>query len=138
MGTPRRGSYSVASAPSPSGVIELTVERLDDGEVSTYLHDVLEVDDELEVRGPIGGWFVWDGTEPALLVGGGSGIVPLMAMVRLARATDRSALVRLIVSARSIDDVYYRDEVFGPETSAGVHARRTAGDDETGGTSHHD
>ena len=110
-------SYSVASAPSSSGVIELTVERLDDGEVSVYLHDVLEVDDELEVRGPIGGWFVWDGTDPALLVGGGSGIVPLMAMLRFARATDRSELARLVVSARSADDVYYRDEVFGPETS---------------------
>ena len=110
-------SYSVASAPSASGTIELTVERFDDGEVSTYLHDVLEVDDELEVRGPIGGWFVWDGTEPALLVGGGSGIVPLMSMLRLARATNRSDLVRLVVSARTFDDVYYRDEVFGPETS---------------------
>ena len=73
--------------PRTAAEIELTVERLDDGEVSTFLHDVVEVGDELEVRGPIGGYFVWDGTTPALLLGGGSGLVPLMAMVRLARAT---------------------------------------------------
>ena len=78
-------SYSVASAPDGSNEIELTVERLEDGEVSSFLHDVVEIGDELEVRGPIGGWFVWDGDTPALLVGGGSGIVPLMAMLRLAR-----------------------------------------------------
>ena len=78
-------SYSVASPPDGGNEIELTVERLDDGEVSTFLHDVLEVGDELEVRGPIGGYFVWDATTPALLLGGGSGIVPLMAMLRLAR-----------------------------------------------------
>ena len=82
-------SYSVASAPDGGSEIELTVERLEDGEVSTFLHDVVEVGDELEVRGPIGGCFVWDGTEPALLLGGGSGLVPLMAMLRLARATGR-------------------------------------------------
>ncbi len=80
-------SYSVASPPDGGDEIELTVERLDDGEVSTFLHDVVEVGDELEVRGPIGGYFVWDATTPALLLGGGSGIVPLMAMLRLARAT---------------------------------------------------
>ncbi|MDQ1680015.1 MAG: hypothetical protein QOI42_874, partial [Frankiaceae bacterium] len=79
-------SYSVASAPDGGREIELTVERLDDGEVSGFLHDVVEVGDELDVRGPIGGYFVWDGTTPALLLGGGSGIVPLMAMLRLARA----------------------------------------------------
>ena len=110
-------SYSVASAPVTTGEVELTVERFDDGEVSTFLHDVLEVGDELEVRGPIGGWFVWEGETPALLVGGGSGIVPLMAMVRFARATDRRALVRLLVSARSPADVYYRDELAGPEVA---------------------
>src|SRR5690606_177347 len=78
-------SYSVASAPDGGDEVELTVERLDDGEVSGYLHDVVEVGDELEVRGPIGGWFVWDGTTPAVLLGGGSGLVPLMSMLRLAR-----------------------------------------------------
>ena len=94
-------SYSVASAPDDADEIELTVERLEDGEVSTFLHDVVEVGDELEVRGPIGGWFVWDGETPALLVGGGSGVVPLMAMLRHARRTGRSDLVRLVVSVRS-------------------------------------
>ena len=82
-------SYSIASAPDGSAEIELTVERLEDGEVSTFLHDDVAVGDELEVRGPIGGWFVWDGDTPALLVGGGSGIVPLMAMLRLARRNGR-------------------------------------------------
>jgi ferredoxin-NADP reductase len=110
-------SYSVASAPDDSGVIDLTVERLDRGEVSVFLHDGLEVGDELEVRGPIGGWFVWDGDGPALLVGGGSGVVPLMAMLRLARASDRSDLVRMVVSVRSPDDLYYAAEIPGPEVT---------------------
>src|SRR6185436_17343130 len=91
-------SYSIASAPDGSAEFELTVERLDGGEVSGFLHDVVAVGDELEVRGPIGGWFVWDGATPAVLLGGGSGVVPLMAMVRLARATDRSDRVRLVLS----------------------------------------
>jgi ferredoxin-NADP reductase len=116
-------SYSVASAPDGSPEIELTVERLEHGEVSTFLHDVVEPGDELEVRGPIGGWFVWDGDTPALLVGGGSGIVPLMAMLRLARATDRSDLVRMVVSVRSPDDLYYAAELPGPETTV-VYTRR--------------
>ena len=122
-------SYSVASAPpatSPSlassapvgsGTVDLTVERLDHGEVSVYLHDVVEVGDELEVRGPIGGWFVWRGDTPALLVGGGSGIVPLMSMLRLARRTGRSDLVHVIVSVRSPADLYYDDELPGPEVT---------------------
>ena len=80
-------SYSVASAPDGTNELELTVERLEGGEVSTFLHDVVEPGDELEVRGPLGGLFVWDGATPALLVGGGSGVVPLMAMLRLARRT---------------------------------------------------
>ena len=94
-------SYSVASAPDGSDEIELTVELLEGGEVSGFLHDVVEVGDELELRGPLGGFFVWDGTTPALLIGGGSGIVPLMAMLRLARRSGRSELVRVVVSARS-------------------------------------
>src|SRR4051794_30197329 len=110
-------SYSIASAPEDGGEIELTVERLEGGEVSTFLHDVVEVGDELEVRGPIGGWFVWDGATPALLVGGGSGVVPLMAMLRLARRTGRSDLVRLVVSARSPDDLLYGAELPGAETT---------------------
>jgi ferredoxin-NADP reductase len=110
-------SYSVASPPDGGRDIELTVERLDDGEVSGFLHDVVEVGDELDVRGPIGGWFVWEGTTPAFLLGGGSGIVPLMAMLRLARATDRADLVELVVSVRSPDDLYYATELPGPETA---------------------
>jgi ferredoxin-NADP reductase len=109
--------YSVSSAPDDTGEIELTVERLDDGEVSEFLHDVVVPGDELEVRGPIGGFFAWDASEPALLVGGGSGVVPLMAMLRHARRLGRSDLVRLVVSARSPEDLYYADELPGPETT---------------------
>jgi ferredoxin-NADP reductase len=121
-------SYSVASSPDGGNEIELTVERLDDGEVSTFLHDVLEVSDELDVRGPIGGYFVWDATTPALLLGGGSGIVPLMAMLRLARATAGDPapddLVHLLVSVRTPDDLYYRDEL-GDRADATVLYTRT-------------
>lgn len=108
-------SYSVASAPDGNAGIELTVERLDDGEVSEFLHDVVVPGDELEVRGPVGGWFAWDGTGPALLVGGGSGQVPLAAMLRHARATGRPDLVRMIVSVRSPQDLYFGDELSGSE-----------------------
>jgi ferredoxin-NADP reductase len=114
-------SYSVASAPGDPGVgpdaIELAVERLDGGEVSGFLHDGLEVGDEIEVRGPIGRWFAWRGTTPAVLVGGGSGIVPLMSMLRLARRTGRTDLVRLVLSVRSPTDLYYADELPGPEVT---------------------
>jgi ferredoxin-NADP reductase len=126
-------SYSVASAPDDSGEIELTVEKLDDGEVSEYLHDVVEPGDELEVRGPVGGFFAWDGETPALLVGGGSGVVPLMAMLRQARASGHQGLARLVVSARSPADLYYADELPGPDAlvvytrQAPPGAGRTAG-----------
>ena len=110
-------SYSIASPPDDGTVFELTVERLPTGEVSPFLHDVVEPGDELEVRGPIGGWFVWDGDSPALLVGGGSGVVPLMAMLRHARRTGTERLVRLVLSVRSPDDLYYADELPGPETT---------------------
>jgi ferredoxin-NADP reductase len=106
-------SYSVASEPERTGEIDLTVERIDDGEVSPYLHDVVVMGDQLEVRGPIGGYFVWDVMlgGPLLLVGGGSGVVPLMAMLRH-RAAQRSAIpTRLLYSVRSIDDVIYREEL---------------------------
>ena len=115
-------SYSVASAPDGSTEIELTVERLEGGEVSSFLHDVVVVGDELEVRGPIGGWFVWDADRPALLVGGGSGVVPLMAMLRLARHAGRSDLVHLVVSVRTQTDLYYASELPGPETTV-VYSR---------------
>lgn len=113
-------AYSLSSPPEgPDGsdVIDLTVELLDDGEVSTYLHEVVQPGDELEVRGPIGAFFAWDGTSPALLVAGGSGIVPLMAMLRLARRTGRSDLVRLLVSVRTTADLYFAGELPGPEAT---------------------
>ena len=96
---------------------DLTVERLPDGEVSTFLHDEAMVGDELEVRGPIGGWFVWKATIRHCYVGGGSGVVPLMAMLRLSRRSGVSDLLRLVVSVRTRADLYYADELPGPETS---------------------
>jgi ferredoxin-NADP reductase len=116
-------SYSIASAPDGSPELDFTVERLEEGEVSIFLHEVAQPGDELEVRGPIGGWFVWDGETPALLVGGGSGVVPLMAMLRHARRTGRSDLVRLVVSVRSPEDLFYGAELPGPETTI-VYTRR--------------
>ena len=116
-------SYSVASAPDGSSEIELTVERLPDGEVSGFLHDVVVPGDHLEVRGPIGGWFVWDGGSPALLVGGGSGVVPLMSMLRHARRLGHPELVRLVVSVRTPEDLCYAGEIEGPTTTV-VHSRR--------------
>ncbi|MGA2210917.1 MAG: ferredoxin reductase [Acidimicrobiales bacterium] len=110
-------SYSIASPPDGTAEFELTVERLEGGEVSTFLHDDLAVGDELDVRGPIGGWFTWQAETPALLVGGGSGVVPLMSMLRLARRRGQSALVRLAVSVRAPDDLYYAAELPGPETT---------------------
>jgi ferredoxin-NADP reductase len=110
-------SYSIASAPDGSAELELTVERLEDGEVSSFLCDVVEPGDVVEVRGPIGGWFVWDGQAPALLVGAGSGVVPLMSMLRYARATGREGLLRLLVSVRTPADLYYDGEIQGPSTT---------------------
>jgi ferredoxin-NADP reductase len=110
-------SYSVASAPDGTNEFELTIERLADGEVSPFLHDEVVVGDELEVRGPIGGWFVWDGESPAVLVGGGSGVVPLMAMLRLARRGGTADRLRLLVSVRTPDDLYYATELPGPQTT---------------------
>lgn len=115
-------SYSVASPPDGTAEIELTIERLTDGEVSGFLHDELVVGDALEVRGPIGGWFVWSGTTPALLVGGGSGVVPLMAMLRLARRTPNQALAHLVVSVRTPEDLIYASEMSGPDVTV-IHTR---------------
>jgi len=103
-------SYSVASAPADP-LVELCIERLDDGEVSTYLADVVEPGDELEVRGPIGGWFVWDGESPALLLAGGYGVVPFVAMIRHAREIDRLDLLRIAVSSRTMAELPYADEL---------------------------
>jgi ferredoxin-NADP reductase len=110
-------SYSVASAPDGGRTIELTIERLPDGEVSTFLHDEVVPGDELDVRGPIGGWFVWRGDVPALLIGGGSGVVPLMAMLRLARRHNRQKDVHLLVSVRSPENLYYAAEIPGPDAT---------------------
>jgi len=110
-------SYSVASAPDGSPDIELTVERLPGGEVSMFLHDEVVRGDEIEVRGPIGLWFVWRVDSPALLLGGGSGVVPLMAMLRLARRRGRADLARVVVSVRRPADLYYATELPGPQTT---------------------
>jgi ferredoxin-NADP reductase len=106
-------SYSIASPPEREGLIELTVERLDDGEVSPYLCDVVMPGDEIEVRGPIGGYFVWEASvaRPLLLVGGGSGVVPLMAMIRHRAAAGAAVPVRLLYSSRASDEVIYRSEL---------------------------
>jgi len=105
--------YSIASASRPDGRIELSVERLPDGEVSPYLTQGLVVGDHVELRGPIGGWFVWrdDQTEPIQLVAGGSGVVPLMAMIRSREAAGSSAPFRLLYSVRQPAAVWYRDEL---------------------------
>jgi ferredoxin-NADP reductase len=105
-------SYSIASAPENED-LELTIELIDDGEVSPYLtEDVIE-GDQFELRGPIGGYFAWDASleRPLLLVGGGSGLVPLMAMLRHHQATGSQVDARLLLSARTIEDVLYRDEL---------------------------
>jgi ferredoxin-NADP reductase len=106
-------SYSIASAPTSGGHIEITVERLPNGEVSPYLTQEVMVGDELELRGPIGGWFVWrrEQTEPIQLLAGGSGIVPLMAMIRSRRSAGSSAPFRLLYSIREPEKIFYRDEL---------------------------
>jgi ferredoxin-NADP reductase len=105
-------SYSVASAPDGTR-LELTVVRIEDGEVSPYLADELRPGDQIELRGPVGGYFVWEPSQggPLLLVAGGSGIAPLMAMLRHRTATGSDAEARLLFSSRSWDDVIYRDEL---------------------------
>ena len=104
-------SYSIASAPEDEHLV-LTVERLDDGEVSPYLVDELRPGDELELRGPIGGYFVWEASTggPLLLVAGGSGVVPFRSMLRHRAAAGSSAPARLLYSSRSLDEVIYHDE----------------------------
>jgi ferredoxin-NADP reductase len=106
-------SYSIASAPNSERRVELTVERLPNGEVSPYLTQELAVGDRLELRGPIGGWFVWrtQQTEPIQLIAGGSGIVPLMAMIRSRASTGSAAPFRLLYSVREPGAVFYRDDL---------------------------
>jgi ferredoxin-NADP reductase len=108
-------SYSIASSPLDEGAIELTIDRLADGEVSPYLHDVLVEGDQVEVRGPFASYFVWHGEHPVLLVGGGSGVVPLMSMLRHRRRTAPELPMRLVYSVRTPGDVIYANEL-GDET----------------------
>jgi ferredoxin-NADP reductase len=105
-------SYSIASAPDGTRV-ELTVVRIDDGEVSPYLADQLQPGDHIELRGPVGGYFVWEPPlgGPLLLIAGGSGIAPLMAMIRLRAAAGSDADTRLVFSSRSWDDIIYREQL---------------------------
>lgn len=105
-------SYSIANA-ADANRLELTVQRVPDGEVSPYLLEGLQVGDPVELRGPIGGWFVWRSgdTDPVVLIGGGSGLVPLMAMIRARAAAGSRVPFRLIYSVRSPDEVFYADEL---------------------------
>ena len=103
-------SYSLSSPPEDP-LVELYVERIDDGEVSTYLAEGVVGGDRLDVRGPIGGWFLWRGTTPALGIGGGTGVVPLVAMLRHAQAGGTTDLLRLVATARTWDDLPYATEL---------------------------
>lgn len=106
-------SYSIASAPDSGDIIELAIERLDEGEVSTYFHDVATPGDEIELRGPVGGHFIWtiaDGG-PILLIGGGSGVAPLVSMLRHRTAQGASTPTLLLYSARTWDELIFRDEL---------------------------
>jgi ferredoxin-NADP reductase len=113
-------SYSLAE-PAQGDQIALTVQRVVDGEVSPYLAAELEVDDRIEIRGPLGNWFVWCPTDPqpVLLIAGGAGIVPLMAMVRARRGARSRVPFRLIYSVRTPDDLYYREELRTPRPGDG-------------------
>jgi len=121
-------SYSIASAPEDEHLV-LTVERLDDGEVSPYLTETVQPGDELELRGPVGGYFVWEQSlgGPLLLVGGGSGVVPLRAMLRYHRAVGSDLPVRLLYSARTQADLIYQRELSGFDTTITLTREHWAG-----------
>ncbi len=116
-------SYSIASATISSPIIELAIERLPDGEVSSFFHDVAAIGDEIELRGPLGGHFLWPDPAPApavdavLLIGAGSGLAPLMAMIRQRRAQSPAVPTALLLSARTAEDVLFSDELHSTETS---------------------
>ncbi len=114
-----RRSYSITSAPEATGTFELAIERLPDGEVSSYFHDIAEPGDRVEVSGPFAEHFVWRADEPgaALLIGGGSGIAPLLSMVRHRAFAIRAPLMTLVYAARTWDDVIARDELLSQESS---------------------
>jgi glycine betaine catabolism B len=113
-------SYSIGSSPSNIRQIELSIERLADGEVSPFFHDAVVIGDEVELRGPLGGHFIWSPTDggPLLLIGGGSGVVPLMSMIRHQQNAAPTIPVLLLLSARTWDDVLYRDELLEIERSS--------------------
>jgi ferredoxin-NADP reductase len=113
-------SYSIASPPEETSRIELAIEHLEDGEVSPFFHEVVQVEDQIEFRGPLGGHFVWSKADggPLLLIGGGSGLVPLMAIIRHREAVAQDVPIVLLLSARDWEDVLYRDELLA------LHARR--------------
>jgi ferredoxin-NADP reductase len=119
-------SYSIASAPEDEHLV-LTVERLEDGEVSPYLVDELRPGDQLELRGPIGGYFVWEAAYggPLLLLAGGSGVVPLRCILRHRAAVRSDAPARLLYSARTLSEVIYRDELMSLGADDGVDVRYT-------------
>lgn len=132
-------SYSIATGPAADGVIELAIERLADGEVSAFFHEVVAVGDTIEVKGPLGGYFVWEPADggPLLLVGGGSGLVPLMSMIRHRAESGSDVPIQLLLSARTWDDVLYREELealaargdgFGFTLTLTREAPRRAGD----------
>jgi ferredoxin-NADP reductase len=120
-------SYSIASEPERAGEIDITVERIPDGEVSPFLHDVVVVGDRFEVRGPIGGYFVWTAVTggPLLLVAGGSGIVPLMAMLRHRAATGATIPARLLYSSRAFEQIIYSKELETIERRDGLRVFHT-------------
>ena len=113
-------NYSLASAPEQGEIIELAIERLDNGEVSGFFHDTAMVGDEIEIKAPIGGHFIWSVADggPIVLIGGGSGVVPFMSMLRHRAAKKNSTPVVLLVSSRNWDEVIFRDELIA------LHARR--------------
>ncbi|HEX6357003.1 ferredoxin reductase [Actinophytocola sp.] len=127
-------SYSIAAPPS-GDLVELTVQRVEDGEVSPYLVDELLPTDELEVRGPIGGWFTWRPSEPGpvLLVAGGSGIVPLMAMVRERALAGSTAAFSLVYSVRGPSDVFYASELSAADIPVRLLYTRVAAPDRPAG-----
>ena len=112
-------SYSIASWAISSPTIELAIERLPDGEVSQFFHDVAAIGDEIELRGPLGGHFLWPepAIDPVLLIGAGSGLVPLMAMIRQRRALAQVVPTALLLSARTAEDVLFSEELFSIEFS---------------------
>jgi ferredoxin-NADP reductase len=108
-------SYSISSAPEVTDTVELTIERLDDGEVSPFFHEVAQIGDEVEIRGPLGGHFIWDVGDggPILLIGGGSGVCPLVSMVRHRHMQKSDVPMVLLFSARKRDEILFREELFG-------------------------